>query len=78
MYWLLVVALFVYRHKKGTLVDKDLSKYEEEESNPNPTYELSLEDKVSPKENRESEDKCNDDSREVIEGKGGETLKAAL
>jgi hypothetical protein len=35
MYWLLVVALFVYRHKKGTLVDKDLSKYEEEESNPN-------------------------------------------
>jgi hypothetical protein len=38
MYWLLVVALFVYRHKKGTLVDKDLSKYEEEESNPNPTY----------------------------------------
>jgi hypothetical protein len=42
------------------------------------TYELSLEDKLSPKENRESEDKCNDDSREVIEGKGGETLKAAL
>jgi len=77
MYWLLVIALFVYRHNKGTLVDKDLSKYEEEESNPNPTYELSLAD-PSIKENRESEDTCSDDSREVIEGKGGETLKAAL
>mmetsp|Transcript_29782 Transcript_29782/g.50020 ORF Transcript_29782/g.50020 Transcript_29782/m.50020 type:complete len:881 (-) Transcript_29782:77-2719(-) len=74
LYWSVVVALFVYRHKNGTLVDKDISKYEDDDTQVDPMCEISPKD-VHLEPTSSQGTRSSESSNHVVEeGKGGERL----